>query len=197
LAEAEPPTTFKESGKRVVQTLKKMATNRGVGLLNGFTGFLTKSGDAFSFFGNFLLDRAKGVKNVAKESLGMVSGFSDRTTRVAKHLLDSGKVIGLQARKEMYESLQKATRLGKNLTKLGGTAVGTPLSISEDVVGTANRLAKVPSRVSNIINNGVIKPVLSRFGSNSSEEQPEEEEEKEDPPKAKVKTSTPSKPVSA
>jgi len=182
-----------------------MATNRGVGLLNGFTGMLKKTGGAFNFFGNLLLDRAKGVKDVAKESLGMLSSFGDSTTRGTKHFLNSGKVIGKQVGKEMYSTLQKATGLGTNVTKLGGTVTGTPLSIGEDVVGTVNRVAKVPSRVSKMITNGAIKPVLGFLGPSSEEEQPEEdkeeEEEEEEPPKAPVKTpptprkTTPKKPT--
>jgi len=158
-----------------------MATNRGVGLLNGFTGLLKKTGGAFSFFGNFLGDRAKGVKDVAKESLGTVSSFSDSTTRGAKHLLNGGKVIGTQAGKELFSSFQKATRLGTNITKLGGTAVGIPLSIGEDVVGTTNQIAKVPSRVSKLITKP-IKKVLSYVEPESDQEtsQEEEEEEKEE-----------------
>ncbi|XP_060869374.1 uncharacterized protein LOC132944173 [Metopolophium dirhodum] len=197
-AEAEPPKTFRESGKRVVNTLKKMATNRGVGFLNGFTGFLKRTGGAFNFFGNFLRDRAKNVKDVAKENLEMVSSFSDSTTRGAKHLLNSGRVIGTQVGKEMYSSLQKSTRLGINVTKLGGAAAGTPLSIAGDVVDTTKRIVKIPSRVSKIVT-GVINPALNFVGPDSGEEQPEEEEEeeeekKEDPPKAPVKTPpTPSK----
>ncbi|NP_001155386.1 uncharacterized protein LOC100159063 precursor [Acyrthosiphon pisum] len=214
-AEAEPPKTFKESGKKFVKTFKKMATNRGVRFLNGVTGFLKKTGGAFNFFGNFLRDRANGVKEVAKESLGMISSFGDSTTRGAKHLLNSGKVIGKQAGKEMYSSLQKGTKLGVNVTKLGGTAFSTPMSIGEDVVGTTNRLAKMPSRVSKMITNGAINPVLNMFGSESGEKNPEEEEEeledkeeeledkeeegeeeKEEPPKAPVKKpSTPLKPA--
>lgn len=201
-AEAEQPKTFRESSGRIVKSMKKMASDRGVGLLNGFTGFIKKSGGAFNFFGNFLLERAKGVKEVAKESLEMVSGLSDSTTRGALHLLNSGKVIGTQTGKEMYNTLQKATSLGTNLAKLGGAAVGTPLSISNDLVSTTNRLVKVPRRLSKIITHGAINPVLNYLGPESKEEQPEEEEVEEDSPKAPVKTpptplkSSPQKPVS-
>lgn len=194
-AEAEQPKTFRESGGRILKTLKKMASNRGVGVLNGFNSFLKKTGKAFNFFGNFLRDRAMSVKAVAKESIGILSGLSDGTSRGTIHLLNSGKVIGTQAGKEMYSTLQKATSLGKSIAKLGGTAVGTPLSIGDDVVSTVNRLAKAPSRLSKVITRGAINPVLNYLGPNSDEEQPiEEEEEEEEPPKASVKTpSTPQK----
>lgn len=186
-AEAEQPKTLRESCGRILKTLKKMASNRGIGVLNGFNGFLKKTGSTFNFFGNFLRDRATSVKTVARESLGMLSGLSDGTSRGAIHLLDSSKVIGTQAGKEMYSTLQKATRLGRSVTKLGGTAVGTPLSIGDDIVNTANRLVKTPSRLSKFITRSAINPVLNYLGPDSNEE-PEEEEEEEDSPKAPVKT---------
>lgn len=75
------------------------------------------------------------------------------------------------------------TKLGTNVTKLGGTVASTPLSIAEDVVGTANRFARIPSKLSKTVTNSAIKPILSYLGSNS-DEQPDKEENGEEEPAA-------------
>jgi len=129
--------------------------------------------------------------------MGLVSSFSDRSTNGAKHLMKSARVIGDQGANTMYSTLQKSTSLGKNLVKLGGTVVDTPISIGEDVVSTGNNIAKIPSRVSRIISEGAVKPLLNKFGPNSDEEEePEEEPEVENPPKIETpKAPTPAAPT--
>ncbi|XP_026810158.1 uncharacterized protein LOC113551834 [Rhopalosiphum maidis] len=190
------PTTIKESGRRAVRTAKRIANRRGAGLLNSFTGLLKTANNTADFFGRFLRDRSKNVKDVAKESMGMVSSFSDRSTNGAKNLMKSARIIGNQGANTMYSTLQKSTSLGKNLVKLGGTVVGTPISIGEDVVSTGNSIAKIPSKVSRIVSEGAIKPLLNTFGPNSDEEEPEEEPEEENPPKTETpKAPTPAAPI--
>jgi len=194
-AEAEP-TTIKESGRRVVRTAKKIASRRGAGLLNGFTGLLKTANNTADFFGRFLRDRSKNVKDVAKDSMGMVSSFSDRSTNGAKHLMNSARVIGNQGANTMYSTLQKSTSLGTNLVKLGGNVVATPISIGADVVSTGNTIAKIPRKFSKMIHEGAVKPLLNSFGPNSDEEEPENEAEEEKPPKIETpKAPTPAAPV--
>jgi len=194
-SEAEP-TTIKESSRRVVRTAKRIASRRGAGLLNGVTGLLKTANNTADFFGRFLRDRSKNVKDVAKESMSMVSSFSDTSTNGAIHLMNSARVIGNQGASIMYSTLQKSTGLGKNLVKLGGTIVGTPISIGEDVVSTGNRIAKIPSKVSRFISEGAVKPILNTFGPNSDEGEPEGEAAGENPTKVETpKVPTPAAPT--
>jgi len=144
---------------------------------------------AFDFFGKFILDRSKNGKELAKESFGMASSFSDTATNGAKNIMNSARTIGNQGAKTMYNTLQKTTSFGKNLTKFGGTIVNTPISIGEDVVTSANGIAKVPRRLSRKISESVVKPALGFFGTNSDEDEEENvEENEENPPDSKTPT---------
>ncbi|XP_025195908.1 uncharacterized protein LOC112595048 [Melanaphis sacchari] len=173
--EAEPPTTIKESGRRVVKTAKKLASKRGANLFNGITGLMKRTDNTIDFFGKFVRDRANNVKDVAKESFGLLSGLSNSSTNGAKNVISSAKVIGNEGSQVMYSTLQKSTNLGKNLTKLGGTVITTPISIGENVVTAANGIARIPSRLSRKITNGGIKPLLNAYLPDSDENTPENE----------------------
>lgn len=168
------------SGKRVVKTMQKMASRRGVGLINGFSGFLKSTDGAFNFFGNFLREQASNVNDVAKESFRMISGLGNGSARAARGVIKSGTTIGAQAAKELGSNWQKMTKLGENATKLAGTAFGTPISIGGDVLATANRVARVPGRMVTAIVNRAIKPALGVFGGNSDEEKKDEDEEQQE-----------------
>lgn len=185
-SEAEPPKTIKESGKRIIKNVKSIASQRGAGLLNGITGMIKGANGAFDFFGKFLLSRSKNVKDLAKESFNMASSFSDTATNGAKNLMNSARAIGGQGAKTAYNTLQKSTGLIKNVTKLGGTVMNTPISIGEDLVSSANGFAKMPSKLSRIVRERA-KPLLGYFGSNSDEDEPEEGNEENpvdsEPPK--------------
>ncbi|KAF0772475.1 ACYPI000472 protein [Aphis craccivora] len=171
---AELPKTIKESGKKVLKTAKSIANQRGVGLLNGFTGMLKGANGAFDFFGKFLQGRSKNVKDLAKESLNMASSFSDTATNGAKNVMNSARTIGGKGAKTLYNTLQKTTSFGKNLTKLGGTVLNTPISVGEDLASSVNGFAKVPSKLSRMAS-GLVKPVVNYFGLKSDEDESEEE----------------------
>ncbi|CAH1710072.1 unnamed protein product [Aphis gossypii] len=174
-SEAEPPKTIKASGKRVLKTAASIGTKRGAGLLNSITGVMKGTDGAFDFFGKFLLGQSKNVKELAKKSFDMVSSLGNTATNGAKNVMDSAKTIGGQGSKTLYNTLQKTTRFGKKLTKLGGTVMDTPISVGEDLVTTANGIAKVPSKLSRIGSERLVKPALSFLGPTSDEDESEEE----------------------
>jgi len=129
---------------------------------------------AFDFFGKFLQGRSKNVKDLAKESLNMASSFSDTATNGAKNVMNSARTIGGKGAKTLYNTLQKTTSFGKNLTKLGGTVLNTPISVGEDLASSVNGFAKVPSKLSRMAS-GLVKPVVNYFGLKSDEDESEEE----------------------
>jgi len=174
-SEAEPPKTIKESGKRVLKMAVSIGSQRGAGLLNGFTGILKGTNGAFDFFGTFLLGQSKNVKDLAKNSLNMMSSFGNTATNGAKNVMNSAKTIGVQGAKTLYNTLQKTTRFGKKLTKLGGTVIDTPISIGEDLVSSANGIVKVPSKLSKMASERLVKPALGFLGPISDEDESEEE----------------------
>lgn len=189
--ETDPPNTVFGSGKKVAKTMKKVASKRIVGVLNSVDRLLNVVGHSDSF-GNLIQEQANNVRTLATESLKLVSDFSNSSFNGAKHVIEGSRVIGKQGGNVLFSTLQKATTLGANLTKFGGTAINTPISIGGDIVGTANRIAKAPSLISTMVTNNIINRGLRLLRLNSDEEpEKSEEEEKEEPPKA-----APSKPKS-
>ncbi|KAE9531606.1 hypothetical protein AGLY_010812 [Aphis glycines] len=174
-SEAEPPKTIKASGKRVLKTAVSIGSQRGAGLLNGITGIMKGTDSAFDFFGKFLLGQSKNAKDLAKQSFNMASSFGNTATNGAKNVMNSAKTIGDQGSKTLYNTLQKTTSFGKKLTKLGGTVIDTPISIGEDLVTTANGIAKIPSKLSRMGSERLVKPALSVLGPISDEDESEEE----------------------
>jgi len=175
--EGDPPKTFTGSGKRVIKTMKKIATSRGVGLINGFSGFLKNTNGAANFFGNFLREQSNNVKDVAKESLGMVSSFGNSSTRGAKNVLNSARTIGAQGAEELNSAMKQMTKLGTNLTRLGGSAIRGPIAMGGEAANIANRVVKIPVTITKKISNGAIKPFLSLMGAKSDDDDGDDDDD--------------------
>lgn len=172
----EPPQTIKESGKRLARTAKKVVNQNGAGVLNGVTRMLKAANGSFNFFGNLLQNHSKNAKDLAKKSFEAVSSIGDNAAKGTGHLIDSARTIGGQGSKSMRSVLDKGTALGVSVTKFGGTAIGAPMSIAEDVISTGHQLVKIPSRMSKAVAKNYIKPLLN-FSRPDSEENEDQEDD--------------------